>query len=329
MAIATFTQAYNHAYAATTRDNSSAFIHDQVWYKHPLMFWLEKIGNAHGQTADGGGLGGNIERRLETLRNDGSQTWSRGTTFQRTDPETLRVAVYTWGQNGISLTRYYEDEMRNSGREQIIKLVTHNIKNTTKSLRYNVAQQIAASGSPNTDELNGLQHFVREDPTASVTVGGINQSTDAFWRNQYYDMAADAAATYLDKRLMDMSLDIGKWGSVDYIIGGPTAFSLYNDVTLDQKIIMDKRMGDAQFLNTAWKGIPLVVDYDLPTDSLFLLDSSEWEYLRDPRAYFKWTDWKELPDGLDMVGQLIMRAQVICDKRLSQGVLFNINASGT
>jgi len=120
---------------------------------------------------------------------------------------------------------------------------------------------------------------------------------------------------------------IGQWGGVDYIIMGTTAYSFYNDVTMDQKIITDKRMGDAQFSYLGWKGIPVVCDYDIAATSVYMLDSDTWEYVTDKRAYFRWTNWKEIPNQADdKVAQLLMRAQLVNTKPRANGVLHSLAA---
>jgi len=324
MADTSVTVTYDHVYAATA-EKTTKVAHRQVFYKHPLMYWLDKVRPKGGRKEDGSGRDGKIERRVTKTRVYGTKTWGRGTTFDSNDPELYTIAKYRYGQLGMPLTRYYEDELENSGEAQIINEVTDKMSVALDSMREDVALQMVET-TPGTRHLWGPLYYVREDPTADLSIAEINQSTNTWWRNQTSNMTGLAAVSHLDKYMFDLMLTCGQWGSIDYIICSTDVFSLYNDVTTDDRIITSNAMGDAAFKKLGYKGIPLVVDYDFPSGTLLMVDSSAWEWQPDPRCYFKWQKFERLPNGVDKQAQLLVRAQLLCTKRRSQGILYNIAA---
>lgn len=323
MAFGTETRTYNTMYVSTLQSQGRKVV-DLVFYDHPLLFWLEKAQRSGSE--DGGG--DTILRPVTLRKNTAAQNFGRGATFDQVDLDLATMARYKWGQVGIPLTRYWQDEHENKGRERVINLVAYNIEETVKALRDKLSADIASTASPGNMELYPIPGYYVPDSPITGTVANINRANEADWRTQYTDSDAEGGAhTYLlDQMFKMISITIKDWGNTDYILAGSTAFPFYNDISLEQKEIVNKKMGDAAFAYLAYQGIPLVYDKDMPADAMYFLDSSSIEWVRDPDAYFTWTDWKELPNGLDKVAQLVVRCQLLFTKMKNQGVIFDIAA---
>ena len=318
MAFPTLTETFDSMYASTWQSMGKKVI-DQMFYKMPLLFWLTK----NQRTTMSGSRW--IGRQVRLRKNTAAASFGRGGTFSEVDLDTMTVAKYDWKNVGIPLTRYWQDEQENAGKFSMINLVRENTETTVNSLKEEIQGQLW-SASPGAQDLSSILTYVPDAPTTG-TVAGINSANETAWRNQYKDSNADGSAyTYLLKQMRDLAILSEKWGTIDYIIAGSDAFSIYDDVALEQKQIVNKKMGDAEFTNISWKGIPLVLDYDCPADAMYMLDSRYWEFVTSPTAYFTWTKWKEIPNALDKTAQLVVRGQTVCTKRLPQAVLFDIAA---
>lgn len=318
MGFPTLEETFDTMYSTTWPKVGTKVI-DQMFYKMPLMYWFTKTLR---KSSEGGRW---IGRQIRLRTNTAGKSFGRGATFDQVDLDAVTMTRFLMRNVGIPLTRYWEDEQINAGKAAIVKIVQENMENTVSSFKQLLQDLFWATTPGSTDPLS-LPYYVREDPTSATTIAGIDQSAEADWRNQYQDCSGNSFYTHGLKFMRDIAMLAEKWGTTKYIICGKDAFSIYDDVALEQKRITDSKMGDAEFTNTGWKGIPLVLDYDAPDDSLYGLDSSAFELNISPNAYFKWTKWKEIPNALDKVAQLVARMQLICTKRKSQWVLFNISA---
>ena len=316
MAFPSVTEYYNSMYASTLRKMGRKVI-DQTFQKRPLFYWLYK----KNRVTEAGGR--SIQRTVMLREPSSAKAFGRGATFADVDPDYLTVANYVMRNVGDSLTRFWEDEQVNTGDSQIVNLVTTNIKATVSGLEKKVQAMLWAD-TPGSIDISSVPHYVSTTPTTG-TVAGIARTAETLWRNTA-KTATGSAYTYLLDDELDMELDIAKYGKVDYLICDKTVFEFYNAVAREQKYITDKSMGDAEFANLGWSGKPLTLDHDCTTGRLYALDSSTWEFAVSPSANFKWTKWKERPNGLDLTAQLVLRAQLINTKPLANGVHSSIAA---
>ncbi len=319
MAFPTLEETFDSFYAAA-RQHMGRTVRDTQFYKMPVLFWFEKTQ----RTTETGGRW--IGRPIQLRKNTAAQSFGRGATFSNVDLDAITTARYIVRNVGIPLTRYWEDEQIVRGPAEIFNLTKKNTLNSYNSLRQEVNGQIWAT-TPAAGDLSSIPHYVPDNPTTG-TVAGINRAEEEDWRSQYKDSNADGSAyTYLLKQMRELvDTHLNKWGKVNYIIAGTTAYSIYDSVALDQKMITDRRMGDAEFANIGWRGMPLVLDYDCPVDAMYFLDSEHWEWAVHPSWNYTWTKWKDIPNAMDKVAQCVIRGQLINENPKADGVLFDIAA---
>lgn len=317
MAFPSQTEIFNSMYSTTLIKMGRTVI-DQTFQQRPLFFWLTKKQRVKS-------VGGrSIQRQIQIREPNTAKSFGRGATFSQVDPDYITSATYTMRNVGDSLTRFWQDEQDNTGDSAIINLVSENIRITIDGLQKKV-QELIWTDSPGAIDILSLPHYISEIPTTG-TVAGINRANEVLWRNKIKDAANESAYTTLLNNQLSHKIDIEKFGKVDFLICGQNVFELYSSVAREQKLITNKTMGDAEFENVGWSGIPLMLDVDCQTDRLYSLDSRNIEWAVSPSADFEWTEWKEIPDSLDRVAQLVLRAQLIFTKLSNQGVHFNIAA---
>ena len=329
MAFPSLTEQFDTMYS-TTLQSMGRKAQDTQYRNTPLLYWLEKQQRV---TVEGSRW---IGRQIRLRKNTGAQSFGRNATFAQVDLNAVTTAKYDWKNVGIPLTRYWEDEMQNSGQFEMINLVKENSENTTKALREKI-QELLVAATPGAADLYSLPYFVSETGSTG-TVAGINRANEADWRNQYKD--ADTGTTsdaiisptteagswysFGPDIMRNMAIVANQWGKIDYIICGAVAFSLTDATILEKYIINDRMMGDAEFQHISWMGIPLVLDTYLAADNMFMLDSSSWEWVTHPGAYMQWTKWKEIPDSLNKVAQCVTRAQLVQTNPKANLVIFDI-----
>ena len=165
---------------ATTLRNRRGEMADNVTNHNALFLRLSQKGNI--SPADGGRT---IVEELEYGENANVKWYSGYEVLDTNASEVMDAAEYNWKQlAGVVVISGLEGEVQNSGRERVINLLESRIKNLMKSLRNTAATAVYATGTGNSGkEFGGLRYLVADDPTASSAIGGINQNTYSWWRN--------------------------------------------------------------------------------------------------------------------------------------------------
>jgi hypothetical protein len=107
----------------------------------------------------------------------------------------LTAAEFNWKQAAGSVSiSGLEAEVQNKGKAQVISLLKSRIKNAEHTMKNQVTVGMYANGTGNAGkEIGGLQLLIADTPT-SGTVGGIDQNTYTWWRNQSFDATTDGGA---------------------------------------------------------------------------------------------------------------------------------------
>ncbi len=134
--------------------------------------------------------------------------YSRNTTFasmsgydpvDTTPQDNLTTVFSNWKEFAGSLGISRREENVNRGRFQIINMLSAKTQVAEMSASEGLAIQVVgtiATADPTLD-LSPLHYLVQKNPTASLDVQELNQSTYAMWRNQYTQSAATSWAVFL------------------------------------------------------------------------------------------------------------------------------------
>jgi len=86
------------------------------------------------------------------------------------------------------------ESLQNSGREQLIDLMTGRVQVTEGQLQNRMDNDLYLDGTGNSAKnVTGLAAAIPDDPTTG-TYGGISRATWTFWRSQLYDASSDGGA---------------------------------------------------------------------------------------------------------------------------------------
>lgn len=267
---------------------------------------------------------------LEYAKNDTVEWITKGAAVSLNDYEFLTESKWDWKYLTGSLVRFGVDDQQNRGRAMIMKLMTRKMENLENSLVDAVETDLFDTKSGNSIE--GLQNLVPDDPTgASYDVGGIDQSAYSWFRNQYKDMTGLSFAVYgfgQMRTMLNNCMNNRMQDRPDIIVCGQTPYEYYEDETMEQKQIVNKKLGDAGFTNIEFKGIPMVWSPACANTRMYFLNTNFLYFIYDPGLNFDMTEWKPIPDQVnDRAAQIVLACAFIVTRRLCQGVMHTIDTA--
>lgn len=193
----------------------------------------------------------------------------------------ITAAEYDWKQAYASITITRADELKNSGKEQIINFVKSKVQVAEKSLADKLGTALfsaaAASGS-----FAGL----RLACSASGTYGGIDRASNSWWNGQEVNTATVASVSGFQSLFGDCSIDADR--PTVAVCTQAIYDSIYDTITPNQRFT-SADVAEAGFTNIMVNGIPLIVDSHCPASHLFMLNEKYLEIVahRDENFRFE------------------------------------------
>jgi len=165
---------------ATTLRNRRSELQDNMSDNVPFYNRLRKQNK---MTLDGGR---DIVMPLEYAENGSFQFYSGYETLNVSVNDFIDAAVYDWKQASIAVSISGLEQIRNSGRSALIKLLSSKIANARRTYVNQMGAQVHADGTGSSGkEIGGLGLIV--PTTVTNTVGGIDANTYTFWRSIILD----------------------------------------------------------------------------------------------------------------------------------------------
>lgn len=330
-AVQTLTEALDNFYT-TTWQNMKSEVVDNIFDSTPFWYWMKEGGKL--KTVEGGRF---ITEPLQYAKNDSVKWIGRGGVVSMNDKEFLTEATFDWRYLVGNVVRFGVDDQKNRGKNKIIDLAMAKFENLKMALTSELESRLFAgsgavsAGTTTADAaaFDGLQTLVADDPTASATPGGINQSTYSWWRNQAKDETGRSFATYgvADMRTMlnDCS-DNSSQDTPDIIVSGQTPYEYYEDTVLDVYRVTSNKLGDMGFQNIMFKGTPMIWSPSCANTRMYFLNTKFLNFVYDPMLFFDMTAWKEIPDQVnDRAAQVMTACALTISRRRCQGVIYDID----
>ena len=273
--------------AVSTWRHMKQRIADQVFNEVVFFAYLKSKGKL--QTYQGGKY---IETPVSYAENDTVGWISDQDAVNINDIDPLTTAEYNWRYLVASVTRSQIEEQKNRGKMQIINLLKHKMEVAQNSLVKEIETRLYSAVDSTNKMMEGLQHLVRDDPTTSTTIGGINQSTYSWWRNKTLNYGTDANfgnndsrssaganvfgaahASGPDKGIVAMretkdncSKSLGN-ESPDIILTDYNIYRAYNASIDDHLRIITQKVGDLSFQTLTFEGLPILPSDQCPQDT--------------------------------------------------------------
>lgn len=243
----------------TTLRNRSKKLADNVTNNNALLMRLKQRGNR--KAVSGGRV---ITQELEYAENSTYKRYSGYETLDISPSDVFSAAEFDWKQVAVAVSISGLEQLKNSGKEQMIDLLESRIKNAERTFMNNMSTDIYSDGTADGGkQVGGLQLLIADDPTTG-TVGGINRANHSFWRNQIYDFSDEgvtASATTIQTAMNTLYLQTCRGGDkTDLIVADNNYFRFYwESLQANQRFTNDK-LASAGFDNLKFMGADVVFD---------------------------------------------------------------------
>ena len=194
-----------------------------------------------------------------------------------TPMEGITSAFWDWRQASVPIAISALEEKKNRGEARILSLLESKTKQAEMGIQefFNQRLLIGAGASSittaYTSTVNGssfidpLPKLVAYDPTASVSVGNINQLTYTWWRNRTANSTGSTYAAFLrELRVLRMQCKRGPGGAPDLHIVDENVYTLYETALAASHRNPSYQKADIPFENIAFYGKPVVSDEYVP-----------------------------------------------------------------
>lgn len=279
-------------------------------------------------------------------------------TITPTPIDGVTSAFFPWTQMANTIVISGLEEKKNSSEARIINMLETKTKQATGGFQtkfnkallqgngINVASQVASNFvSPDNGAVgfDPLAKSVSFAPTSSVTIGGINQSTSAWWQNKYYDMSSTAAGsgsptpevttfTGFLKALRHLRNECSKGvgGVPDLFIANQGVYELYEAALAAAHRNPSYQTADIPFDNVAFYGKPIVWDEfmidakngstTITKGSIYMLNTKFWKMKYHSGTNFVSTPFVK-PNNQDAKSAMILwLGALMSSNRRKQGV---------
>ena len=224
-----------------------------------------------------------------------------------------------WKYVAVSITRFGTDDHKNRGTARIINYVEKKIATAERGLWENFEQTVNSDGT-GTDEPNGIQNLMSITPSTG-TVHNLNRATYDWWRPQY-SAASGNSSLYLlgDMRTaMNDCVKYDRVGMKDLIMySDQNSYEAYEDEVMEQKLIVNKTLGDAGFDHITYKTRPLIWSHAAQTNTMRFINTNYLHLFYDPDLWFNMTEWKAIPNQVnDKVAQIACTMQMMLTRPIA------------
>jgi len=301
---------------STTLRNRSGKLADNILNHNALFARMNRKGNV--RPADGGR---EIVEELEYAENGTAGWYSGYEVLDVTPQEVFDAATFDWKQLAGTVTISGLEEIKNSGKSRIINLLEKRIKNLEKTLQNNAATAVYADGTTDTKSLGGLQLLISDDPTASATIGGINQSTYSFWRNQYSAAAATSSGN-IGSRMNSMWLAcIRGTDKPDFIAADSVMYTHFEASLQQYQRFADAKLAEQGFESLKYKTADVFYDDQCPASHMYYANT-DYLYLRPhtSRQFVPLDDRNSVNQDATVI-PVVWAGNMTCSNRSLQGVI--------
>jgi len=175
---------------ATTIENRSGEIADNVTLNNALLSWIKKSGNT--REFSGGSL---IFEEISFAANGNAGWYSGYDLLPVAAQDVLSAAQFNICQAACPVTISGLERLKNMGKQQIIDLMESRLKVAESSMANLIAAGVYSDGTgAGGKQVVGLNAMVPVTPTTGV-YGGIDRAVWSVWRSQSTTLGAAASPT--------------------------------------------------------------------------------------------------------------------------------------
>mgnify|MGYP007111631793 CR=1 FL=1 len=246
--------------------------------------------------------------------------FDRADALSSDDRESINAAFFLWKYAYGNATIYLQDEMKNSGEEAEVSLVTEKIETAQQTCSDKLARSIYAAGGDKGKALTGLQSLTMG--ATDVEYGGIAEDDL---------VAADGTKPWTAININDaelISLDTlrtmrAKGKVRDGANGRPNVATMPQNIydkinsilTIQQRFVSDKDTATAGFTHLVFEDMILAADDFCPAGQLYTLNTAFIGFAIHQKGFFARQPWVDLsgPAGRSM--KILWSGNLVCSNR--------------
>jgi hypothetical protein len=273
--------AFSDQLIATTLDNYlSTTLADNISKQIALYAFLESKGSV---VTDGGVT---IREPLLYGLNNTVGSYAGYDTFDVSPQQGIGYAEYQWRFLVGTVTISLEDELKNAGHSQVIKLLQAKMDQLELSFTEYLNNIFFLDGTGNgSKDMLGLAAIVDN----AGTLGGIDSGTETWWRSTM-DTNMNIAANINELNTLFNSVIRGA-DRPDLEITTQAGFEKYESLASPNIRYMDTDMADMGFESLAHKNAALVFDAQCPSGIWYILNSKHLKLVKHQDAWMRRLDF--------------------------------------
>lgn len=274
-----------------------------------------------------GGL--SIVTGLEYNQNSTYQRYTGLDVLDVSESDVITAAEFQWRQIALSVVSSGLQLRVNSGDSQIIKLAKAKIKNAIRTFKNNFSYDVYGDGTL-ANQVNGLQALVADNGLG--TVGGIDSSQWAFWRNKVQSAAAPIQGggaitpgpTTMESLMLPLWLSLTRGDDKpSMIITDNNYFSFYEQSQTSIKRYTSSDEASGGFLSLKYKGADVIFDggSGIPANHMYFLNDDYLGLSVHKDANLTVLDEAKPFNQDGAVVPILWMGNLTCSNRALQGVL--------
>lgn len=333
------------AIASTTVYNWSKTIPDNIGTNNAFFYWLRQQGNY--KLIDDIGQFMVMPLRYENAQAD---AFSKYDPLSVTPIDGITSSLWNWRQASAPIVISEFERKQNGGKTKMFDLLEAKTDQAEDGIREFMGRTFLQGNGVNGGNLhdpyisgaNGsyfidpLPRLVKYDPTTSLSVGNIDQSTYSWWRNQKYDGSAFTTFAGFMKGLRNLYnlCSKGPGGSPDFSLCDQGTFELYEAALASLHQNPSYANADIPFNNIKFRGNTIMWDEYVPDvysntptivkGSLFMLNSKFFNIKVHRATNFATTEFRIPVNGDSRVAHVLFLGGVGTSQRRKHGVMGNI-----
>jgi len=261
----------------TTLRNRTGKLADNVSKNNALLKRLKAKGKV--KPVSGGRT---IVQEMEYAENGTFKRYSGYEALNISPSDVFTAAEYNYAQAAVAVSISGLEQIQNAGEEQIIDLLESRIGNAERTIVNNIALDAYSDGTADGGrQIGGLQLLISSSPTTG-TVGGIDRSAWAFWRNQKFSGLTDGGAavtsanvqSYMNRLYLKL---VRGADQPDLVVADNNFYRLYLESLQAIQRVASEDKAMAGFNALKYMNADVVLDGGYgggaPTNSMFMLNT--------------------------------------------------------
>lgn len=319
---------FNTLLSFTLQNTAKEFV-DNAAIHMPLINRLKDKNNIK---LDGGT---EIVRPIRHTKNGTYTRISGYDAFDITPQDPFTSVQYSYKQVITTSTVSDEEKWKNSGKWKMIDLVEAKAEDVKDSLLQGLDADCYSDGTATGGkQIGGLKLLVAADPTASSSIGGINQNTYEFWRNisqtTSTDLSAVMSATVALSYMRKMKNLITRNGEgPDLALMGNDEFGyIASNLEANGRFPLDKASFVGGLESIKWLGMDIVnaesADGNLPSTYNYILNTKRLMLvIHSKRNFVALEGERTVANQAATIYPITFVGNLICTERRSQAILID------